>query len=134
MLGSSGIKRGLVSITIWGLYLAALLLPAAHFGERGYVIPGYQAFQNGWQGAGTIPELANVALLVGWIAYLYNKAFVLACGWLAFGLGLTAPPIYGLGFANLGLGYYLWMASFVVLTGAAYLDQCPAGGDSEFPK
>jgi hypothetical protein len=120
-------NRWVVSLAIWGLYGVALVLPVFQFepdpeiGKN--VFFGYEAFVLGWAWPGTIPALANVALVVGWIAFLARRArLATGAGVLAVALSLTAPAIYGFGFSALGAGYFLWVASCVALAISAVLD------------
>ncbi len=112
-------NRWIVSIAIWGLYGVALLLPAQiDVDPNGsQVVLGCEALLYGWAWPGTIPELANVALIVGWISFLRGKArLTVAAGVLAVALSVTAPAIYGSESSKLGTGYFLWVASCVALT------------------
>src|SRR5437762_2322215 len=96
-------KPWIVSYAVWGLYIAALALPAAvlHIGcgparsvdkansaeitvttpekpRAPTVITGIDALRFGWDGLGAIPELANVALLIGWVAFILRQKAVAA--------------------------------------------------------
>lgn len=119
-------NRWIVSIAIWGLYGAALILPATLIGADTNTLQadviGYEALLHGWGWPGTIPALANVALLLGWILFLARKArFAAAAGVMAVALSLTAPAIYEVKFSELGAGYFLWLASCVALAVPAVL-------------
>lgn len=111
------------SFLIWMVYVAALVSPAANIADPSNpenVVPGFIAFQYGWIKLGFIPELANVALLVGWICLIRKDPQISAgCGILGVCLGLTAPVTYGIGLAEMRVGYFLWLISNVLLILAA---------------
>jgi hypothetical protein len=99
------------------LYGVSLTLPAAaHIGMWDGPILGYETLIYGWSGFGIVPELANVAILAGVIAYC-NRYMILAsgCAAVAFAFGITAPRVFSAAWSDLRLGYFLWMASFLVL-------------------
>lgn len=106
----------LFSVLIWGLYAIALFLPVSANPD----VTGMQALSMGWDGTGLIPELANVALLLGWAGLLLGRANFAAClGIVAVALALTAPFIFEIDLNNLRMGYFSWVASCLVLAVAA---------------
>jgi hypothetical protein len=118
-----------------GVYAAACCLPAVRFFGDNSFVPGW------------------VCLILGYIflPWCANPLFVIGCGCLGFrrnaaaflcGLGATVlagltPKLFG--FDDLGAGFYVWVASTVLLTlfaGArAYLVRAhrlpPSPGDSD---
>src|ERR1051325_10089343 len=91
-----------VTLPILGFYAAALATPACDLGpefidHNKRIVLGVDALVNGWNGAGTIPELANVALALGWLVLLANR-YRIATGFgvIAFALGCTAPSVFGI--------------------------------------
>jgi hypothetical protein len=113
------VKRQLAALIIGLTYSVSFFLPAASIGDlagNDKPVLGYDALLLGWSAFGVIPEFANVALLIGLIAYIKRfLGIAAASGWVAFALGLTAPGIYGVAFSELGAGYFEWMCSFVLL-------------------
>jgi hypothetical protein len=115
-----------VSAAILGSYIAALATPACYLRrfleDKDRVVMGIDALANGWTGRGIIPELANVALAVGWLSFLANRvklAELLAV--IAMVLGATAPAIFEIPTRNLGIGFCLWMLSHASLLIGSWL-------------
>ena len=112
----------LFSGSIWGLYAFALALPAenAHRFEGDPVGPvlGYQALLGLWVMPVVVVEGANLALIVGWLMLLSKRPWpVVWCGLIGTLAALT--PCFGVlaDVGTLGLGYWLWLASIVLLLG-----------------
>jgi hypothetical protein len=116
---------------VFVLYLASCLLPAVQIGEFGSGefhhrregVPGWKALLLGWVPPTTWPWAANPLLLAGLFCYAVRRYAV------AFGIGV-ATSLAGLttyfflrgtgDFEGLLVGYYVWEASFVAFTLAAY--------------
>jgi hypothetical protein len=112
-------KRLLPTLAILGQYTAALYLPVANMED--VRVDGLMALSMGWNGLGIIVECSNLVLLAGLIAYLSGEARIArASGFLAFGLGLCAPAVYGVPIGDLRSGYALWLGSSLVLALAAW--------------
>lgn len=128
-------RRHVFPIASCGLYAAALLLPAAQRTAAMEVrVFGYEALLHGWDWPYTIPWSANVALLIAWIALFAARARVAAvAGTAAVAVALTAPSIYGVPFSELGIGFFLWLASCIAsaIGGAVQVRRISnQGGDS----
>ena len=107
------------------LFIVSLILPALEFGSHAPV-RGITALCWGWWGLLTLdfPWLANPAYFAALFFALIDKKLIgqLLSG-LAFGMGLLSLRVRAWWFneasatpiQNLGLAFYLWMGSFLVL-------------------
>lgn len=117
-----------------GLYLGSMVLPI----YSGNTLPGYMALLGGWTvGLNDIPTaiawFANVSFFFGVVMILKRKnprpfaALVLSIITVVLGLTVLAAgkTITGtsdfLSKAPMGTGFYVWIASFIVLLFASYI-------------
>jgi hypothetical protein len=120
-------KRWPFAILILGIYAISFFLPVVRmdgFGDdpKSSWFLGYDAFLIGWAWPGVIPDLANVAMVVGLIAYLgRSPKLARNSAVLAVILASTAPFVYGFALP-LFIGYYVWLGSFLALAIASELE------------
>ena len=103
----------------WAMYAVSFLLPALTNPYTDATIYGYRAFSLLWP-----PNLVMLATLpMFWRRQRARRAWtawvVAATGALPTGLGLLRIADGGMGW-NLGVGYWLWCASFVVVATALW--------------
>lgn len=106
--------------SVWTLYAIALFLPVSPSDGFFANMRGYDALLLGWSlpnWMGSIPELANICLILGSIAlYRQNYGHASVIGVLGVILAGTAPLIYG---TPPLVGYWLWISSIALLAVAA---------------
>jgi hypothetical protein len=109
---------------VWLTYGLALATPVLdEYGMSGRPLLGFEALCMGWVGAGVVPELANVALIVGWVGYFWRINILgLVGSVLALCLASTAPAVFGAGPGELRIGFYLWVLAMVVLVVASVVE------------
>ncbi len=85
---------------------------------------GYDAHLHGWASwPGGISWSANVGILGGWLALVTEKSLIATgLGIMSVLLALAAPGTYGVERSELAAGYFLWLASSVVLASASVVD------------
>jgi hypothetical protein len=129
-MSNAQIRTLLIALS-WALYSVSLFLPALLFATRG-PIEGYWVLLWGWWGLmGMSPAwLANVAFYAAGIACIARKdmfARWASGATLLLGLSSFAAKEWwfnegsGTPIRALGSGFYLWMASFVLLLLASFI-------------
>ncbi len=114
-----------VSAVVWAMYGVSLALPAVSGGmtHEGRPYLGYEALQSGWMWGAFVPELANVALITGWIGYMVRQqTLALIAGLSAVGLSLSTFWLTDYSSADLHVGFWLWVATMSVFSLAAVLE------------
>ncbi len=118
-------SRKIVALASGISYLAALPTPALHFANHSPV-KGITTLLAGWWGVitGDIPWFANPVYFLALVLMLLGcyKSSQLLCA-LALGLGVRSVYVEqwffneagGTPITALGLAFYLWVASFVIL-------------------
>jgi hypothetical protein len=104
------------------MYGLSLALPAVSGGmtHEGKPYLGYEALQHGWFWGGFVPELANVALLAGWIGYLARlHTLALVAGLASLGFSMSTFWVTDYTSVDLKVGFWLWSATMAVFSLAA---------------
>lgn len=126
MKASSVIKRLLFSIVPLGVYIASLYQPAFHF-EHMESLPGLHILAWGWWGAlmfnyAWFANLTFFASVVFYILGRFKPALVLSLASVFLALKAFIAKEWwftentGTAITALGTAFYVWLASFIVLT------------------
>jgi len=122
-------RRKAALILSLGLYGISLVLPALEF-QRDPTVSGFKVLAYGWMGVltGDVAWLANPAYFAAIAVFGERKhAMAVVAAAIALGLGATTVLAKSWYYAStgapvkaLGPGFYVWMASFLVLLVAAF--------------
>ncbi len=130
-------RNSLVGLSIL-LFAAALTQPAFYWGPDGSASgPGWLLLLRGWRGlsSGYVEWLANPLLMASWIAAVRGKLpLASGCAGLAAALMLVFAFRHVLAqnvhIASSGPGYWLWLASALLMTAACGSAGPPGGSAS----